>query len=54
MVRSPTKCCVSLMILKFYHDKLGQPISEFGAEQQRDALIQSTKSKEILTKDGFI
>ena len=50
---NPIKCSVSLMIFKFYHDKLGQPVSEFGVEQQQDALIQSSKSKEILTKDRF-
>ena len=54
MARNPLKCSVSLMIFQFYHDKLGQPVSEFGVDQQQHALIQSTKSKEILTKDGFI
>ena len=53
LCRNPLKCSVSLMIFQFYHDKLGQPISEFGVEQQQDALIQSSKSKEILTKDIF-
>ena len=48
------KCSVSFMISQFYHDKLCQPISEFQSEQQQDSLIQSSKSKEILTKDRFI